>query len=411
MTKNTHIIIVSDVPPDPRYTAGQVLHQAISGLGEFHFRFYWLNQSRLDTRVNLPANCSQVAILGTTYGRVTGFLVRACNHLMRRFPSLSKPLVLIKGALAFTSLLVRSVKLGWRLRRDPGGVIWFVIQGERPVIASLIASWVARKPYLLQQWDPLSWWMGHRQYPRRFIAAAQRLLSRLEKRALVNIVPSDAWREQLIAQGKTAIRLDNVIQQSLLQEPGFLVLHDPRALHAVFLGQFYAGNELVRTVRALADTLRQSGRGLVIHLFGSSAPGSLAGCQVVWHGHLDRDELIRRIAKWDLALLPYPTVAGHEETARLSFPSKARVYLAAGLPILACAPKYSGMHRFLDEHYPHYYCNIEVTSDPRLFVQGLLDASYQERRARFLEARQLVSREFSDTAELPPLRNILGDAA
>jgi len=411
MTKNTNIIILSDVPPDSRYTAGQVLHQAIAGLAEFQFRFYWLNQSRLDAQVKLPANCSQVAILGTEYGRTIGFVVRACNYLMRRLPSLSKPLLAIKGAAAFASLMTKSVKLGWRLRRDPSSTIWFVIQGERLVIASLIASWVARKPYLLQQWDPLSWWMGHRHYPRRFIAIAQRLLSRLEQRALVNIVPSDAWREQLVAQEKRAIRLDNFIQQPILEESGFRALRDPLTLHAVFVGQFYAGNELVRTVSNLAEAVRCSGRDLVIHLFGSSAPVSLAGCKVISHGHLDRNELIRRIAKWDLALLPYPTSAEHEETARLSFPSKARVYLAAGLPILACAPTFSGVHRFLTEHYPHHYCNIEVAGDPSGFVQGLLDASYSTRLARFQEARLLVSQEFSDTAELQPLRNILGDAA
>lgn len=411
MTKNTNIIILSDVPPDSRYTAGQVLHQAIVGLAEFQFHFYWLNQSRLDAQVKLPDNCNQVDILDTEYGRTIGFVVRACNYLMRRLPSLSKPLLAIKGAAALASLTTKSVKLGWRLRRDPSSTIWFVIQGERLVIASLIASWVAQKPYLLQQWDPLSWWMGHRHYPRRFIAIAQGLLSRLEQRALVNIVPSDAWRAQLVAQGKRAIRLDNFIQQPILEESGFRALRDPLTFHAVFVGQFYAGNELVRTVGTLAETVRRSGRDLVIHLFGSSAPVTLAGCTVISHGHLDRNELIRRIAKWDLALLPYPTSVGHEETVRLSFPSKARVYLAAGLPILACAPTISGVHLFLSEHYPHHYCNIEVAGDLSGFVHGLLDASYSARLARFQEARMLVRQEFSETAELQPLRNILGDAA
>lgn len=411
MTKNTNIIIVSDVPPDTSYTAGQVLHQAVAGLAEFQFRFYWLNQSRLDTQVKLPANCNQVEILSTEYGRTIGFVVRACNYLMRRLPSIAKPLLVIKGAAALASLMLKSVKLGWRLRRDPSSTIWFVIQGERLVITSLIASWIARKPYLLQQWDPLSWWMGHRNYPRRFIAIVQRLLSRLERCALVNIVPSDPWREQLVAQKKRAVRLDNLFQQPILNERGFHVLYDPLALHAVFVGQFYAGDELVRTVSTLAEVVGRNGRELVIHLFGSSTPVSLAGCKVISHGHLDRNELIRRIAKWDLALLPYPTSAGHEETARLSFPSKARVYLAAGLPILACAPTTSGVHHFLSEHYPHHYCNIEVAGDPSGFVHGLLGASYSARLARFQEARLLVRQEFSETAELQPLRNILGDAA
>ena len=410
MTKSMNIIIVSDVPPDARYTAGQVLNQAMSGLAEYQFRFYWLNQSRLDTEVKLPPNCITIAIVGTAYGRLLTFLVRACNFLLRHAPLLAKPVFAVKTALALASLLATSVKLGLMVRRDPTHLLWFVLQGERPVIAYRIVAWMSRKPYLLQQWDPLSWWMGHRQYPRRIIRIAQGLLSHLEKNALVNIVPSDVWREQLEAQGKPAIRLDNFIRQQLLDEPRFLAIRDPHALHAVFVGQFYAGQELVRTVEALRSVLQPSGLRLVIHLFGSSAPVHLAGSEVISHGHLERDELIRRISKWDLALLPYPTAAGHEETARLSFPSKARVYLAAGLPILACAPMFSGVHRFLDMHYTQSYCNIEGKKSPARFVKSLLEASYIARKTRYLDARSLVSREFSDAAELQPLRNILGDA-
>lgn len=411
MTKSMNIIILSDVPPDARYTAGQVLNQAISGLAEFQFRFYWYNQSRLDTQVNLPPNCNTMAIVGTAYGRLITLTVRACNFLLRRTPLLAKPVFGVKAALSLGSLLASSVKLGLMVRRDPSRLVWFVVQGERPVIAYRIVCWIARKPYLLQQWDPLSWWMGHRQYPRRLTRVAQGQLSRLEKGALVNIVPSDAWKEQLQAQGKSAIRLDNFIQQTLLEEPRYLAIRDPRALHAVFVGQFYAGQELVRTVEALQTVLRAEGRNLVIHLFGSSAPVQLAGSEVISHGHLERDELIRRISKWDLALLPYPTSAGHEETARLSFPSKARVYLAAGLPILACAPTFSGVHRFLEKHYPNHYCNIEVKNNPDTFVNKLLEASYEARKLRYVDARSLVSREFSDSAELQPLRTLLGDAA
>lgn len=411
MTKSMNIIILSDVPPDARYTAGQVLNQAVSRLTEFQFRFYWLNQSRLNTEVKLPPNCNTIAIVGTAYGRLVTFLVQTCNFLLRRASPFAKPVFAVKTALALASLLATSVKLGLMVRRDPSRLVWFVVQGERPVIAYRIVSWISRKPYLLQQWDPLSWWMGHRQYPRRIIRVAQATLARLEQDALVNIVPSDAWKEQLAAQGKPGIRLDNFIRQQLLDEPRFLAVRDARALHAVFVGQFYAGQELVRTAEALRLVLQPSGRRLVIHLFGSSAPVHLAGSEVISHGHLERDELIRRISKWDLALLPYPTAAGHEETARLSFPSKARVYLAAGLPILGCAPTFSGVHQFLDKHYPNHYCNIEVKKHPFSFVNNLLEASYAARKERYLNARSLVSREFSDAAELHPLRNLLGELA
>jgi len=401
---------VSDVPPDARYTAGQVLHQAISGLSEHQFRFYWLNQSRLDTQISMPENCRTVAMVGTHYGRVLTFLVRTCNFLLRHLPFMARPIYAVKTALALGSLLATAVKLGLMVRRDPARLVWFVLQGERPTIAYRIVSWIARKPYLLQQWDPLSWWMGHRQYPGKLIRAAQGLLHRLEQGALVNIVPSDAWKEKLQQDGKAVTRLDNFISQRLLEETRFVAVRDPAALHAVFVGQFYAGAELVRTVQTLQQSLQASDRRLVIHLFGSNTGVQFEGCEVIAHGHLERDALIRRIAKWDLALLPYPTAAGHAETARLSFPSKARVYLAAGLPILACAPTFSGVHRFLAQHYPTHYRNIEVNNHPTAFIDSPLSASYASRVARFQEARRLVAAEFSEAAELQPLRAIVGAA-
>lgn len=405
-----NIIIVSDVPPDARYTAGQVLYQTISGMPEHQFRFYWLNQSRLDTHVNLPANCHAVAMVGTQYGRVLTFLVRACNYLLRHLPFIAKPIYAAKTALALASLIATAVKLGLLVRRDPARLVWFVLQGERPTIAYRIVSWIAQKPYLLQQWDPLSWWMGHRQYPGKLIRAAQRLLHRLEAGALINIVPSDAWKEKLQQEGKPVTRLDNFIGQRLLEETRFVAVRDPAALHAVFVGQFYAGAELVRTVQTLQQHLQPVGLRLVLHLFGTSSGVQFDGCEVMAHGHLERDALIHRIAKWDLALLPYPTAAGHEETARLSFPSKARVYLAAGLPILACAPTFSGVHRFLAQHYPTHYRNIKVNNRPTAFIDSLLSASYANRAARFQEARSLVAAEFSEAAELQPLRAALGAA-
>ena len=411
MTKNMNIIIVSDVPPDARYTAGQVLNQTIRSLSEYQFRFYWLNQSRLDTKVTMPANCCTLAILDTHYGRVLSFLVRGCNFLLRHLPYVAKPIYTVKTALALGSLMITAVKLGLLVRKDPARLVWFVVQGERTTIAYRIVSRIAKKPYLLQQWDPLSWWMGHRGYPNRLIRAAQRQLHRLEIGALVNIVPSDAWKEKLQQEGKAVTRLDNFIQHSLLDETRFMAVRDPAALHAVFIGQFYASVELVRIVQALQLCLKSTNRRLVIHLFGASSPVHFEGCEVISHGHLERDDLIRRIAKWDLALLPYPTAPGHEETARLSFPSKARVYLAAGLPILACAPTISGVHRFLAQHYSNHYFNIELKSFPSTFVNNLLETSYASRCISFQEARRLVSVEFSESAELQPLRHILGAAA
>ena len=60
--------------------------------------------------------------------------------------------------------------------------------------------------------------------------------------------------------------------------------------------------------------------GLVLHYFGSGDSRPTGDIEVVNYGYRSRGEAIAMMAKWDLALLPYPTEEKFAETVRLSFP-------------------------------------------------------------------------------------------
>ena len=103
-----------------------------------------------------------------------------------------------------------------------------------------------------------------------------------------------------------------------------------------------------------------------MHYFGSGTPTGETNIEWVSHGYRKRMEMVAMIAKWDMALLPYPCDPKYAETAELSFPSKSRVYAAAGLPIVSYAPVQSSVEQFFSHHYAPYYINARKWRSDRI---------------------------------------------
>lgn len=405
--KNTNIILVTDVPPDIKYTAGQVLNRVISKLPGFHFNTHWLNQSNLENTFSLPRNCRVLFQYNLTRLSFLSSFSNVINSLSRRLPSIKKILLIPKSFIYVASIVPQALVLALRVRNEPARIVWLVVQGDRLVFCYLLVAVLSKKPYVLQQWDPLSWWMDNRQYPKWFQNIMKRLLYHLESRAYMNLVPSDIWRDKLISQKKNALRLDNFIERSILDLSRFVAVREPNVFHAVFIGQIYAKDELTRLIDALKLHLKSKDKKLVIHYYGSSNIEENFDCQFVFHGYMDTKELIESISQWELALLPYPTEILNTETALLSFPSKVRIYLSGGLPILALAPSVSGIHQFLNREYAEYYQNILNECNLDRLINHISDLSYGVMRLRFETARGIVKNNFSEQVELEPLKRML----
>jgi hypothetical protein len=310
--------------------------------------------------------------------------------------------------LAKTALM--GVRLGLHLRRSSARLAWFVVQGEKTVLCYFVASLICGKKLVLQQWDPVTWWMTHKNRPRKLVPLVRGLLERLERRAALNIVPSDAWRERLLAGGKQCIRLDNffpdpdigpAVQQMVL-------VSDPSVVHAVFIGQFYSNNELDLLLEAAGRALGGMGKFLLVHYFGHGSPSATSRhYRIVSHGALPRDELVKRISKWDLALLPYPTEARFADASSLSFPSKSRLYLAAGLPILSWTSKGASPDTFYRQWYGEHYHNAAQDEGLDTFLAKIALATPEQRRVRFSAAQGVVAEKFSYSSEFVPFKNFL----
>lgn len=408
MTKKLSIPVVSDVPPDASYTAGQVLHRIMGALPDEHFEFIWVNQSNLPGHISIPENCSISRVFGFELRGIWLRISLLFRALAGRWPSMRRVAVIVRAAMWTGKSVLVGIRLGFALRRSSSRLVWFVVQGEKTILAYSVAAWISGKKIVLQQWDPLSWWMTHRGYPRRLFGPMHKLLARLERLACMNIVPSDAWQRKLVAENKRCMRLDNFFDDPTPDDETPVFLSDSNAVHAVFVGQFYSNTELERLVSEICLRLRKIDRRLVLHYFGSGSPAeSSGGYKLINHGALPRDALIKRISKWDVALLPYPTESKFHDASTLSFPSKSRVYLAAGLPIVAWALKDSSPHKFYSAHYSDNYCNAASGGDLEAFVLSIVTATAEKRRQRYSEARRLVLEQFSHSSELVPFRDFL----
>jgi hypothetical protein len=405
MTKNLNIALLSDVPPDSRYTAGQVLRKTLENTDFIAVDFYWLNQSLLHSDEALPGNVSLVRHVNYSYGTLKRKLRIGLEKAFGWIPK-ARSLIIVGFAVLQPCLL--GLKLGLRLRYSHNKALWLVLQGERLAITYWIASRLSGKPYVLQQWDPVSWWLNHRGFPSWLSSRIAALVKDLEKRAQLNLVPSDAWKAALAEQGHSVHRIDNFFLDNEPRRGLATRVMAPNQVNAVFLGQLYSNQELAEILRVLERYCRDRNHDLIVHYFGSSIGDfAIKGVQIVNHGHIDRDSLMNRIAKWDFAILPYPTNPLFDDASRLSFPSKARVYIAAGLPIVSCSNLDSSPHSFLSQNYRASYFNIREPGNLGDFVESCRDSTIEAYEARVVLGADVIKRFFSAQVELQPFHNYL----
>jgi hypothetical protein len=398
--------LITDVLPDDAFTAGQVLNRILTALRAKTADVLWINQSRLprapDTKVFRVQKEYRFALpewLGSPLDRLVSAMGR---H--------SLPTLALQTFITFCLSLRIAASVVRRRRRyrrgEDNDVLWLVLQGEKLLFVYWLVSFFEKRA-ILQQWDPLSWWMGNRGHRVEVIRFMTRLLKQLEGRAWLNLVPSIPWAEMLASDGRRVLRVDNFFAAGDAPPATLIRIRTPGAINLAFMGQLYANAELKLCLSLLAESARNLQRRLTIHYFGAGDWRPPKDIEVVGYGYRPRGEAIAMMSKWDVALLPYPVDTKFEETARLSFPSKARAYLAAGLPILAYAPPGSSVERFFRECYTPYFFNAATDRDLADFLARFIEEPLDRRRVRNAQATALIAKWFSEEAEFAPLAKLL----
>jgi hypothetical protein len=400
-----NITLITDVLPDNDFTAGQVLRNMLATVDADRVSVLWINQSQLNRAPRDPLYTIDKTYHFGFKGELGAFLHRVVQWLgpTSPFSTIVQMIVTLWFCMIIAVSILRTLR-----RRSRDEYLWLVLQGEKLLVVYALVSLFARQKIILHQWDPLSWWMGHHNHRPEAIRLMQRLLNRVQQRVWINIVPSLPWEAKLRANGCQAVRICHFFPEQELQVAlSDIRLCTPGKLNVVFIGQLYANKELDACLEALKNNARRLRLRLVLHYFGSGKPAPTNDVELVNHGYRDRMDIVAMIAKWDLALLPYPCQPKYEETARMSFPSKSRVYAAAGLPIMAYAPSNSSVEQFFALNYSPYYVNAKLQNDLTDFLTTCVDTAPAGVRRRREHTRSVVARWFSAEAEINNLVQLL----
>ena len=123
-------------------------------------------------------------------------------------------------SIAFSILALRS-------RGSREDYVWMVLQGEKLLLIYMLISLFESRRIILHQWDPLSWWMGHRNHRPEVIRVMNRGLVWLQRRVWLNS-PSHAWEAKLRTAGNKAVRVCHFFpEQELTPTSSGIRLHTP----------------------------------------------------------------------------------------------------------------------------------------------------------------------------------------
>ncbi len=399
------IILISDVPPDSTFTGGQVLEKIVQELPQYQWTFYWLNQSNLTS----PASALEASFYNNFH------LGQSATVWQNRFYKLTFGVNRAKRLIDTLFRIAKAVQVGIltakKINASDCDYVWTVLQGEMLAITYNTIQLFTKKKIILHQWDPISWWSAHRGHGKIKGSFANILVSRLEDKAFLNIIPSKPWQELHQKRDRATHKIDNFFTlKDLLAKPTDRPEHLSKSeIHAVFIGQLYSNDELKDLLGILNQHAKKTTKKIVLHYFGGGQPDfNFDSVTVTHHGFVSRKELISTIGQWDFALLPYPTAEKFKMASQYSFPSKSRVYLASGLPILAYAKVNSSPHLFYSQTMPDFYQNaLDEKGDLEKFIQAATDRSSEATEIRFSKIASVLKENFSQEAELDPLKEIL----
>jgi hypothetical protein len=377
----------------------------ISNLNEINFNLIWLNQFNLPPFEDLPTNCKMLTQYKFESSKSINFMQRAWDKI--GIIAILRPIIyVLRGIVLCINLSPKIIKIILLIKLRKPDSVWMVAQGDKLIIIYFFISLLFKKStvLVLHQWDPISWWLNARGYPQWYFKFIQKILDKIEFDVALNIVPSESWQRKLKLENKKALHVDNFFLDSQFD---FRYIHYSYSnnLSVVFIGQLYAGKELEKICELLEKYQEYSGAIVTLHYFGGASQDKIGNIPIISHGFFDADDLTREISIYDVALLPYPMSEGLKETAELSFPSKCRQYMLAGLPIFAYAPLYSGVHIFLNTFLDkESYFNGATLENSFLFLDELMGRNFEERKRLHLISRDIARVHFSESAEMNPFQ-------
>lgn len=385
-------LLLSDIPPCSNYTGGVVLADECRLLDEGSVAaFVVLNPHlRPEPASGLDWIPTQIETKPCEFGMHNGHgLLSATAREGYR-------------AIVQKSKLVRSaVEFG---RAHECDRVWAILEGQTVIRMAVSVARTLGVPLHTQVWDPPSWWLqAHHVDPFNGFRILRHFERAIRQSRCCGTASWAMAEEYSASYGVRTIPLVSSYPAGAAKAPR-AGLRQPDRVTIGMIGQFYARDAWQSLLAGLAaSSWKVNGKDVQIYYLGKEPLADVPAERLVhggWRAPVDAIAALSDNA--DLCYCPYPFGRDLKEVARLSFPSKVVLYMAAGLPVLCHAPLYSSPARYFMRNKAGVVCG---DMDP-LAVIGILKWLTSDSGV-FSTTAQFAHRAFLADFEASRLRNNL----
>jgi glycosyltransferase involved in cell wall biosynthesis len=338
------LLLLTDMPPCRTFTAGLVLDQLCRFMPRGSVACFAVVNPQLEGR--LSPDLSWIPIAYTAKRDETAFRV-----LPGKLSVLSAYCVeAMRRRYIVPRIVCQAVDFALENEVD---AVWAVLQGQTVIQMAVDVADRLAVPLFTQVWDPLSWWLLANHIDRLNRRAALADFDRALRRSKACAVASWAMAEEFKSRyGTFTVPVIASHSSEIARRPDLSAVCTATEITIGMAGQFYAGTEWLALIRALNMAhWRVSDKSVHIIAVGPTLPpGDIPPERIDYLGWKAQDEALRILSDCHILYCPYPSDAALAETARLSFPSKLTLYLAAGRPVLFHGPSFSSPACYLAEH-------------------------------------------------------------
>ncbi len=312
------IRVFTDIVPDPNTTGGYVLDQIFSNIAQNHDLEFYIIKS--DESSNYLISEEMIAAkFNFLQGPVTNWNLGILTKLYSKL------------LLKYFHLDIQQIS-SWILQEDsrdlPDHQI-FVLQSTASIIICEKFRGTTTS-YSTISFDPWRWWASAHHVP----TSLEDIVSESLKDIFSDghhLVPNSRWQELFPNSRASFIDLYPVFQKTFPKSRKSQGIQSN--INFCFAGKIYALAELNKFIEFMGSkNWMLFNMNVFLHIYGPLSPFSSKN--IIYHGNVTPNALVHEIASYDYALLPYPAEDKDEDLARLSFPSKYLLYLAAGLPVI-----------------------------------------------------------------------------
>lgn len=361
------ILLLTDMPPTPDYTAGIVLDQLTRFLPKDSLACFSVIEPSLEIKVSSH-------LIDAPFEYATKPREDLAVSYQKKHQAFSQTHALIRELyihrFQINRLATKVIIFAKKVNPD---ILWCILEGQTMISLALPVSKALNVNFLTQVWDPPGWWLRTRKVPS---IIQSRIIKQFGRAISASSSCATASEEMAIEYQQRHGTKTFALLPSLEKKQSYPPAQKPNSKKKLTIGiagQLYAGDEWQALLSAL-DLIdwKLEKRNVDIKVIGKQIIGNVTRkANIHFVGWNSQTETIKILSQCDILYCPYWFDPQFETEARLSFPSKLTSYLASGRPVFFHGPEYASPALFLKKHEAGLLCH-SLRSDEIISSLGRL---------------------------------------